>query len=39
DLGGEIEAYQEVARRLGVLPSADIRDLGRSGAKARKRRG
>ncbi|MGF1606499.1 MAG: phosphoribosylaminoimidazolesuccinocarboxamide synthase [Rhodothalassiaceae bacterium] len=27
DLGGEIEAYQEVARRLGVLPSADIRDI------------
>ncbi|MBK5910741.1 phosphoribosylaminoimidazolesuccinocarboxamide synthase [Rhodothalassium salexigens] len=27
DLGGEIEAYQEVARRLGVLPSADIREL------------
>lgn len=27
DLGGEIQAYQEVARRLGVLPSADIRDL------------
>ena len=27
DLGGEIQAYQEVARRLGVLPSADIREL------------
>lgn len=27
DMGGEIEAYQEVARRLGVLPSADIRDI------------
>lgn len=27
DLGGEIDAYQEVARRLGVLPSADIKDL------------
>ncbi len=38
DLGGEIEAYQEVARRLGVLPSADIRDLGRSGANGRKKK-
>ncbi len=27
DLGGEIEAYSEVARRLGVLPSADVADL------------
>lgn len=27
DMGGEIEAYQEVARRLGVLPSADVRDI------------
>lgn len=27
DLGGEIEAYQEVARRLGVLPSADIKAI------------
>jgi len=24
DLGGEMEAYQEVARRLGILPSADV---------------
>lgn len=24
DLGGEMEAYQEVARRLGILPNADI---------------
>ncbi|GAB4125242.1 MAG: phosphoribosylaminoimidazolesuccinocarboxamide synthase [Rhodothalassiaceae bacterium] len=28
DMGGEIEAYQEVARRLGVLPHADITDIG-----------
>lgn len=27
DLGGEIEAYSEVARRLGILPSADISEL------------
>jgi len=27
DLGGEIDAYSEVARRLGILPSADIQDL------------
>ncbi len=27
DMGGEIEAYQEVARRLGVLPSADVLDI------------
>jgi len=36
DMGGEIEAYQEVARRLGVLPSADIRALngnGKSGGR------
>jgi len=31
DMGGEIEAYQEIARRLGVLPSADVRDIGESG--------
>ncbi len=24
DLGGEMEAYQEVARRLGILPEADV---------------
>jgi phosphoribosylaminoimidazole-succinocarboxamide synthase len=37
DMGGEIEAYQEVARRLGVLPSADIRDIAQSdGRKKRK---
>ncbi len=38
DLGGEIEAYQEVARRLGVLPSADIRDLSPAGANGRKKK-
>ncbi|RMB04382.1 phosphoribosylaminoimidazolesuccinocarboxamide synthase [Eilatimonas milleporae] len=27
DLGGEMEAYAEVARRLGILPSADVKDL------------
>ncbi|WP_417461009.1 phosphoribosylaminoimidazolesuccinocarboxamide synthase [Kordiimonas sp.] len=27
DLGGEMEAYQEVARRLGILPSADITEI------------
>lgn len=27
DLGGEVEAYSEVARRLGVLPSADVADI------------
>ena len=26
-LGGEMEAYSEVARRLGILPSADIAEL------------
>jgi len=24
DLSGEMEAYQEVARRLGILPEADV---------------
>ena len=28
DLGNVVEAYQEVARRLGVLPSADVREIG-----------
>jgi len=37
DMGGEIEAYQEVARRLGVLPSADIRDIAESGRKGQGR--
>lgn len=27
DLGGVEEAYQEVARRLGVLPSADVEEI------------
>jgi phosphoribosylaminoimidazole-succinocarboxamide synthase len=27
DLGGEEEAYQEVARRLGILPEAGLRDM------------
>ena len=27
DLGGEMEAYGEVARRLGILPSADIAEF------------
>jgi len=27
DLGGEMEAYQEVARRLGILPSADVTEI------------
>jgi len=27
DLGGEMEAYQEVARRLGILPTADITEI------------
>ncbi len=27
DLGGEMEAYSEVARRLGILPSADVQEL------------
>lgn len=27
DLGGEMEAYSEVARRLGILPSADIAEI------------
>ncbi|WP_374763623.1 phosphoribosylaminoimidazolesuccinocarboxamide synthase [Yunchengibacter salinarum] len=27
DLGGEMDAYQEVARRLGILPSADIAEF------------
>ena len=26
-LGGEMEAYQEVARRLGVLPEADVTEI------------
>nr|WP_307725744.1 phosphoribosylaminoimidazolesuccinocarboxamide synthase [Iodidimonas gelatinilytica] len=38
DLGGEIEAYQEVARRMGVLPSADIRDIA-EGENRKKRKG
>lgn len=33
DLGGEIEAYQEVARRLGVLPTAEIQDLNEHGKR------
>jgi len=37
DMGGEIEAYQDVARRLGVLPSADIRDIAESGRKGQGR--
>jgi phosphoribosylaminoimidazole-succinocarboxamide synthase len=37
DLGGEVEAYQEIARRLGLLPEGDttVLDL----EKHRKRRG
>jgi len=35
DMGGEIEAYQEIARRLGVLPSADIRDIAESGRRSK----
>lgn len=27
DLGGEMEAYMEVARRLGILPTADITEF------------
>ncbi|MCJ9429137.1 phosphoribosylaminoimidazolesuccinocarboxamide synthase [Kordiimonas marina] len=27
DLGGEMEAYKEVARRLGILPNADITEF------------
>lgn len=27
DLGGEMEAYQEVARRLGILPNADVTEI------------
>ena len=27
DLGGEMDAYQEVARRLGILPNADITEI------------
>ena len=27
DLGGEMEAYQEVARRLGILPTADVTEI------------
>ena len=27
DLGGEMEAYGEVARRLGILPSADVTEM------------
>jgi len=27
DLGGEMEAYKEVARRLGILPNADITEI------------
>ncbi len=27
DLGGEMDAYQEVARRLGILPSADVTEI------------
>lgn len=27
DLGGEMEAYQEVARRLGILPEADVTEI------------
>ncbi len=33
DLGNLIEAYQEVARRLGVLPSADVREIGSRGER------
>ena len=36
DLGGEMEAYQEVARRLGVLPSADVRDLAEHGRRRKR---
>lgn len=36
DMGGEIEAYQEVARRMGVLPSADITEIGSDAKKKRK---
>ncbi|RMF75875.1 MAG: phosphoribosylaminoimidazolesuccinocarboxamide synthase, partial [Alphaproteobacteria bacterium] len=34
DLGNVIEAYQEVARRLGVLPSADVREIGSLGERS-----
>jgi phosphoribosylaminoimidazole-succinocarboxamide synthase len=27
DLGGVEEAYQEVARRLGILPEANVQDI------------
>jgi len=27
DLGGEMDAYQEVARRLGILPTADVTEI------------
>jgi len=27
DLGGEMDAYQEVARRLGILPEADVTEI------------
>jgi len=27
DLGGEMEAYQEVARRLGILPTANVTEI------------
>jgi phosphoribosylaminoimidazole-succinocarboxamide synthase len=37
DLGGEVEAYQEIARRLGLLPEGDTTVLDME--KHRKRRG
>jgi phosphoribosylaminoimidazole-succinocarboxamide synthase len=33
DLGGEMEAYQEVAKRLGILPNADITEIADHQAK------
>ena len=39
DLGGEAEAYQEVARRLGLLPEeseGDVHDLGEHRARKAK---
>lgn len=35
DMGGEMEAYSEVARRLGVLPSADIAEISDHPRRAR----
>ncbi|MCP4621805.1 MAG: phosphoribosylaminoimidazolesuccinocarboxamide synthase, partial [Bradyrhizobium sp.] len=39
DLGGEVEAYQEVARRLGLLPEGDADSAVLDLESHRKRRG